>query len=187
MLVQPRPEASETIRLEVMKLKQKGIPMYFGKMRARDLVDVADVDTFEAEELEGYQRELMRKRTEDIRNYLVNCPIAVMPSVFISLQDRAKFVETDVARGLGTIDIPREKGAVGMIDGQHRIAGFERVLKGEGRKLMKLQATDPEVVADIAEYEVPVVILDSQEAIDLVKPKLTNPNSFTKEDVERTV
>jgi DGQHR domain-containing protein len=187
MMLQPATESSETIRLEVIKLRQKGIPMYFGKMRAKDLVDVADVDTFEEEELEGYQRELLRKRTEDIRNYLVNCPIAIMPSVFISLRDRAKFVETDGSRGLGVIDIRREKGAIGMIDGQHRIAGFERVLKGEGRKLVRLQTSDPEVIADIAEYEIAVVILDSQEAIDLVRPQLANPDVFTKEDVERTV
>lgn len=176
-----------TIRIEVMKLHQKGIPMYFGKMKARDLVDVADVDEFEEKELDGYQRQLLRRRTDDILNYLVHCPIAVMPGVFISLRKGGKFTPPKEANELGTIEIPRSKGAVWMIDGQHRIAGFEKVLRGEGGKLVRLQAAEPEILAEIADYEVPVLLIDSQEAIDLVKPKLKKPNAFTSEDVERTV
>lgn len=175
------------IRIGVLRLRQKGIPMYFGKMKARDLVDIADVDEFQEEELDGYQRELLKRRAQDIFRYLIECPIAIMPSVFISLREGAKFTPNVSDGEIGALEIPRYKGAVWMIDGQHRIAGFEAVLKGEGGKLARLETTDPEILAEIGNYEVPLVLIDSAETIDIIRPKLKNPEVFTSEDVERVV
>src|SRR5438046_1147716 len=75
-----------SLYVDVIQLRQKDVPMYMGKMTARDLLTLYDIDAFKEQTLDGYQRELYRNRASEIFEYLAECPIAVMPGVFVSLR-----------------------------------------------------------------------------------------------------
>lgn len=177
-----------SIVVEVIRLRQKEVPMYMGKMAAKDLLSLSDIDAFKEENLDGYQRELYRTRASEIFEYLVKCPIAVMPGVFVSLRkDGHSFKPGSDGGDLGTLDIPYRKGAVWIIDGQHRLGGFEKAAKGEG-EVVDIEAADPEIVKELLSYELPVVFVDTSEATEMVRKYLDNPSvDITSKDIESVI
>lgn len=177
----------QSVEVNVIRIRQKDVPMYFGKMTARDLLRLYDIDAFKEEELVGYQRELYRERTTEVFEYLVECPIAVMPGVFVSLRQGGSFKPQSKDGDLGVLEIPYRKGAVWMIDGQHRLGGFEKALRGEG-ELVGVETTDQETLSNLMQYELPVVFVDSFEAAQRVKPYLKNPDAnLDPIDIERVI
>ena len=160
--------------------------MYMGKMTARELLSLYDIDAFKEESLDGYQRELYKTRANEIFTYLVQCPIAVMPGVFVSLRsDGHSFKEKQ--GDLGTLEIPYKKGAVWMIDGQHRLGGFEKAFKGEG-EIVEIEAADKETLEELLAYELPVVFVDTGEAVKLVKDSLENSTvEIDSKDIESVI
>ncbi len=176
----------KVVRVDVIRLRQKEIPMYMGKMTAKDLLSLYDIDAFKEENLDGYQRELYKTRANEIFTYLVQCPIAVMPGVFVSLRTNGhSFKEKD--GDLGTLEIPYKKGAVWMIDGQHRLGGFEKAAKGEG-EVVEIEAADAETLEGLLAYELPVVFVDTSEAVKLVKDSLENSSvDIDSKDIESVI
>ena len=139
----------EVSRIQVIRLFQKGLEMYVGKVRAKTLLKLCDVDKFEEKELTGYQREVYRERTAELVEYLDECPVAVMPGLFASLRD-AKFVQQ--SEDVGILEIPNKKGSVWIIDGQHRIGGFERI---RDKFVFEENLTiSPELYSSLMNYEI---------------------------------
>ncbi len=74
-----------------------------------------------------------------------------------------------------------------MIDGQHRLGGFEKALKGEG-EVVDIEVADTETLEEVLAYELPVVFVDTSEATKLVKKSLENPSvDITSKDIEAVI
>ena len=180
-----RRHRSDLIYVKVIKLAQKEIDMYIGKMSSKDLLELCDINRFREEELEGYQREKYKERTSELMEYLIKCPVPVMPGIFVSLRE-AKF--NPLNGDFGVLEIPRKKSSMWIIDGQHRVGGFEEI---RGRFVFAHNPThvDPETFLELMNYELPVVFIDSnaaaRKATKLQEPK--NKSSVTAEDVERAI
>jgi len=173
-----------SIRVDVIKLRQKDVEMYIGKMKSKDILQLYEIDKFKDEELEGYQRELYEERTSELIEYLTKCPIAVMPSLFVSLR-KAKFLP----RGgdFGVLEIFRQRGSIWIIDGQHRVGGFEKVLnrftfsKDPG-------GISPEIFSALMNYELPVVFIDTKKAIRNARNShRREAHVASPEDLERAI
>jgi DGQHR domain-containing protein len=174
-------DQERSIVVSVIRLRQKDIEMYIGKMKVSDLLDLAELDRFKEEELEGYQREEYEERTSELVDYLTRCPLAIMPALLVSLRETAfKPQKGD----LGILRIARKKGSIWMIDGQHRIGGFAKIRD----RFIFSKAVDPSVFSSLMDYELPVVFVDSARATGKVKSELGDVNDgFSPEDIERTV
>ena len=170
-----------SIEVQVIRFQQKGIEMYVGKMKAREILQLYEIDKFKEEELEGYQRELYEERTSELVEYLSKCPLAIMPAMLVSLR-KARF--TSQNDEFGSITIPRKKGAIWIIDGQHRIGGFKKVRE----RFIFSKSIDPSLFPDLMNYEFPVVFFNSAQAAERIREnqKLSEAQ-FSSEDVERTV
>ena len=101
--------------------------------------------------------EKYRERTADLVEYLDECPVAVMPGLFASVRD-AKFVQT--SGDLGTLEIPNKKGAVWIIDGQHRLGGFEKIR--EKFVFEEKLTVSPDLYKSLMDYELPIVFINSK-------------------------
>jgi DGQHR domain-containing protein len=170
-----------SILVKVIKLVQKDIEMYVGKMKVSDILDLYELDKFKEEELEGYQREQYEERTNELVEYLSNCPLAVMPALLVSLR-KTEFEQQD--GDFGILRIPRKKGSIWIIDGQHRMGGFGKIRE----KFVFSKSLNPSLFSDLMDYELPIVFIDSIVATRKIGNKLEqNKNGFTPEDIERTI
>src|SRR5207249_1253010 len=112
-------------------------------------------------------------RTEDILEYLRDCPIAVMPGVLVSVN--GGHFHPYSSGDTGTLEIPGHKGSVWIIDGQHRLGGFDLAFKEDSMtELSGMQQLTPDTLQALKDYELPVVFIDSSQAAREVKLK-TNP------------
>jgi len=179
--------ASETrhddgpIQVKVIMLDQKEIKMYVGKMKVHDILDLYELDKFKEEELEGYQREQYEERTSELVEYLAKCPLAVMPALLVSLR-KTEFESLD--GDFGVVKIPRKKGSIWIIDGQHRIGGFAKIRD----RFIFSKDVDTSLFSSLMSYEFPVVLVDSESAAQKVGSKIEETaNGFSSEDIERTI
>lgn len=181
-------DPKETLSLTVVKLRQKDLTLYTGKMKAKDLLRLYAVFGFEEETLDGYQRDLYERKVNDLYGYLLDCPIAVMPGLFISIRDGSKFIprvnleSNEKDEDLGKLEIPIRKGALWIIDGQHRMGGFEKVLANIGQ-FQGNNSLEEDSFYDLMDYELPVTFIDSKEAIEVVNH--SEGTELTPIDIER--
>ncbi|MGA2682027.1 MAG: DGQHR domain-containing protein [Candidatus Bathyarchaeia archaeon] len=173
----------KTIEISVLKLSQKNIDLYIGKMKSKDILQLYEVDKFKDEELEGYQREQYEERTSELIEYLTECPIAVMPSLFVSLRN-AKFVASK--DDFGILRIPKVRGAIWIIDGQHRVGGFEKLYQ-KFTYQRKPNEISTETFATLMDYELPIVFIDTQKAAVKTNTLKMGKSEIMPEDLERAI
>ena len=175
------------LKIPVIRLSQKGVTMYVGKMTSEELLRLWEIDRFREEDLEGYQRRIYDSRTQEILNYLVDCPVAVMPGILVSLHGVTMF-RADSKGDTGTLEIPNRKGSVWVIDGQHRIGGFAIALNADAMGgLAEEENLNPDTLKNLRDYELPVVFIDSTQASQAIK-NLADPSiPLSERDIERVV
>lgn len=115
---------AEIVEMDAVKLVQKGLPMYVGKMKASNLLELSDIENWSEQTLDGYQRERFREKTREIAQYLDECSIAMIPALLASFRE-GEFVQ--VRGDFGVLKIPRKMGAIWLIDGQQRTGGFNEI------------------------------------------------------------
>jgi DGQHR domain-containing protein len=174
---------SNPLYIKVIRLFQKDIEMYVGKMKSRDILQLSEIDKFKEEELKGYQRELYEERTSDLVEYLAKCPVAVMPGLFVSLRE-ARFVPE--GGDVGILEIPRKRGAIWIIDGQHRMGGFEKVQ--DRFVFARNPDIEPDLFSTLMNYELPVVFIDSRKAAERIRSIYEGKKPvIMPEDLERAI
>lgn len=134
------------MEIKAFPFKQDGTSMYVGAMRVDDILKRGRVDIWHKEgDVEvGYQREPETARARKVARYLRSSSRPLMPlSVFLALRSKPDIREE--AGGSVTLIIPDDE-VLWEVDGQHRLAGFQRVIEEDG-------------VERFREYVLPVVIL----------------------------
>jgi len=183
-------EAQNTLILPVLRLHQKNVTLYAGKLKVKDLLNLYGVYNFEEERLQGYQREIYDDQVNELYQYLLNFPLAIMPGIFISVREGVKYIEKrydgseDNYKDFGTLEIPLRRGAFWIIDGQHRISSFEKILANIGRFQLE-DSIYKDSLFTFLDYELPVTFVDSKEAIDFLNKE--QKLELTPADIERAV
>jgi len=180
MAIETRNQES-SIKVRVIRFVQKEIEMYVGKMKVNEILELYEIDRFKEEELEGYQREQYEERTSELVDYLTKCPLAVMPALLVSIR-KADFTPlgddfgiTPLGDDFGILSIPRVRGSIWMIDGQHRVGGFSKIRD----KFIFSRSLDPSLFPQL---------MDSAMAAEKVGNKEAHTeNTFSSEDIERTI
>ena len=200
----------EIIEIPVVRLEQRGIVLYQGKIKARELLDTWDVKRFEEDYLRpetappGYQREV-EKRAGEIATYVRECQIPLIPAVLLSVKGAA-FEEFERGFGVLRIPKPKEEGEknIYVIDGQHRGYGFHRIrtsiadrlryfpttAEEKRRKLFEEELTELESLLD---FELPATFIDGETAAKIATERIDKSilerelgkTELTADDVER--
>jgi len=178
-------EKEGRIEVPAVRLEQRGLILYQGKIKARELLELWDVKRFKEEYLSpgatpaGYQREA-EMRAKDISTYVRECQIPLVPSLLLAAKE-LEFEEFE--RGFGVLKIPKKQGVVTVIDGQHRGLGFEwiqnsirehmrlfpTVTKGKERKLEDKAISELEELLD---FELPATFIDGKTAAKVATEKI---------------
>ncbi len=170
--------ANVKLKIRVIKIQQKGMPLYIGKVQAKELLLLATSDRWRDEVLDGYQREKFREKTSEIKKYLEGCSISIVPAILASFGE-AKFLSTDEETGI--LEIPLRPGAISILDGQQRTGGFEEIY----REIKKLQTKHSlpnreELIkkyTDLLSFEIPIVFVDAKAIIE--KMRKESPDNLT--------
>jgi DGQHR domain-containing protein len=119
-----------TVTIPVLPVEQPIGSFYIGVVEARDLyaISYADVRRKEGRDIERYigtQRDLSEGRVAEIKRYVKNVDACFPTGVILSVEEKhAKLKRTP--DGQLAIELASDEGKVAkIIDGQHRIAGFE--------------------------------------------------------------
>lgn len=187
---------SAQLEVPVVRADEGGVSTYLGRMRAGDVLAVYDLRRWSETELDGYQRQLYEERKKEIAKYLRECPIPVIPAVLVTIGNDSQFEPYEKRGPLGYLKIPAKKGSLYLIDGQHRMAGFQWFLDELAKADENKRLSVPNEVDDrtlehyrqILAYEVPVLFVDGEQAAKLVLAnKTTAPKPTEKRDVERAL
>ena len=117
----------EAVKIEVLAVKQPIGVFYVGVVTANDAVAICSArerKKNEQDELERYigmQRPLNPKRVREIRKYVKTWDASFPNSVIVAVNPGYYFFEKDK----NTIYLKRDKDSANIIDGQHRLAGFD--------------------------------------------------------------
>jgi DGQHR domain-containing protein len=116
----------ELIQVRVSRFEQNGQVMFIGVMNSSDIVRVADVDVRDEQvNPTGYQRYRDEARCRRIAEF-INQPTSTLPgSILLNLRGSSTFSRDKDDHTQGTLLVPIHKGAAWIVDGQHRMGGFE--------------------------------------------------------------
>jgi DGQHR domain-containing protein len=177
--------ADVKLKIKVITIHQKGMPLYIGKVQAKELLLLATSDRWRDEVLDGYQREKFREKTSEIKKYLEGCSISIIPAILASFSN-AKFIPSD--EEIGILEIPLKPGAISILDGQQRTGGFEEIYK----EIKKLQTKHSlpnrdELIKkyiELLSFEIPIVFVDSNAIIQKMKKESDNTLTIKQSELE---
>lgn len=122
------------MRIEVIKVEQPIGYFYLSKLDANKLyglskADIADMDRVNSLENEdevyiGSQRQLMKKKVDQIKRYVETTEATFPASIILNIPTKYLLQEGD-----GWIEIVEKENTFQIIDGQHRLTGFEEYSK----------------------------------------------------------
>lgn len=116
---------SDELRVDAFRVEQSGFEFYLFKMDSKTLRAISTVSTRTKDAPQGYQRVLSAKRLADIGNYIKGKRSTFPGSVIVNLGQGASF-HPGSNPDVGTLEIPKRPNQAWVIDGQHRLWGFER-------------------------------------------------------------
>lgn len=114
------------IHVPVLRFDQNGQIMFVGLMRSSDIIRIAYVDVRdEKTNPKGYQRHRDETRCRRIAGF-INEPTSYLPgSILLNLRGSSTFKSDQIDKSHGALLIPNQKRTAWIIDGQHRMGGFE--------------------------------------------------------------
>mgnify|MGYP001290719425 CR=1 FL=1 len=173
------------LRIRVIRIQQKGMPLYIGKIQAKELLLLATSDHWRDEALDGYQREKFREKTSEIKKYIENCSISIIPALLASFSN-ARFIVS--FEDFGTLELPLKPGAISILDGQQRTGGFEEIYK----EIKKIQTSHS--LADredlikkyvkLLDFEIPIVFVDSNAVLKKLKKESNNTLNIKQSELD---
>jgi DGQHR domain-containing protein len=177
--------ADVKLKIKVIKIHQKGMPLYIGKVQAKELLLLATSDPWRDEALDGYQREKFREKTSEIKKYLEGCSISIVPAILASFGN-AKFTSSD--EDIGILEVPLKPGAISILDGQQRTGGFEEIYKEIKKLQTKLSLPNREELIkkyiELLSFEIPIVFVDSKAIIEKMRQESSENLTIKQSELE---
>lgn len=144
-----------SIQLHAIKTEQWGTQLYVGVAPASKVIEATEVDYYDpkldpADKRQGYQRPPERSRITRIGSFLLNPDNGERPifptAVLLASRKPLAFTKAEEL-----VSIPRDS-KLQIVDGQHRLAGLEYVIKEKGAK-------------EFEAFPVPFVILETRDKL----------------------
>lgn len=118
-------DKSKAMKIRTLRVRQPIGDFYVGVMSAREAVEICSAnrrqkgDSDQLEDYVGIQRPLSSKRVEEIKKYVKTWDATFPNSIILAVNPGYYSIED------GEFYILKDKKSANIIDGQHRLAGFE--------------------------------------------------------------
>ncbi|MFY0163762.1 DNA sulfur modification protein DndB [Bacillus anthracis] len=134
---------------QYVQLKQRNIDMFLISSTVENIIKNYEVDIYDQDNNRtGYQRPPIPTHYRDIAKYLLNNSDSIfMPSAIIGA------VNKNQIRLSNQLEID---GKIRIVDGQHRIKGFEYALHTEKKKMFD---TDEKKLNQLNNFEFPIILM----------------------------
>lgn len=134
---------------QYVKLKQRGINMFLISSTVENIINNYDVDIYDQKNnRNGYQRPPIPTHYRDIAKYLSNNSESIfMPSAIIGAVDKSQIHLSD------HLEV---KGKIRIVDGQHRLKGFEYAIYTEKKNN---DNTDNKKLTQLNNFEFPIILM----------------------------
>ncbi|MBT0733710.1 DGQHR domain-containing protein [Methanoculleus bourgensis] len=174
------------IEIPVLQAQQTIITLYLGKIRAYELLLLSSVDQWTESNCDGYQRSQYKSRNREIKDYLKECPIPLIPSILGSVKE-AEFLSKNGP--FGALRIPILPGAISLLDGQQRTGGFEELFL-EYKDYIKKNPADIDTEEinkyyELFNFEIPIVLIDSPTIATRMRHNGSDLLEIGPDDIER--
>src|SRR5438445_8231114 len=103
-------------------MTQNSHRFYFTSIPVSDIFAHCFVSTRDADNLQGFQRQLSKQRADDISKYLNQGSGSIPTNIVLSSQEDAKIKYNSKNK---TISFDRLEKAFLVLDGQHRLWGYQ--------------------------------------------------------------
>ena len=115
------------MKVFAISLKQKAIPLYLFAARASELSQVVRLSHRSRDERLALQRTLDRKRLKEIALYLREPHSLIANNIILNFDDSVSFkaVKNHGIENAGFLTIPDNTPCATILDGQHRLMGFQ--------------------------------------------------------------
>lgn len=113
----------KTEKITAIRLEQPGGTLYLFKVSAKKLLKASYISR-RSEESKGIQRILKKSRLNKIKKF-IESENALFPNSIIVTIDDLEFEPLENESDFGFIKFPIEPNSIFLIDGQHRLHGFE--------------------------------------------------------------
>lgn len=118
-------EHEKFIKVITKKTEQSGYIFYTFIMSGKELNSLSYVDHRSINNSEGIQRGLSLQRCNKIGEFIQKPGSIFANNVIINFNKEIKFKPSDFDSSVGNLYIPKEKNIAWIIDGQHRLRGFD--------------------------------------------------------------
>ena len=120
---------AETIKTVVKRFEQGGTEMYVGSLSSTDILQIHEVDVRNGRP-DGYQRVRDDARCRKVAEFVRNTVPRILPvNMILNLRGSGKFTPLDGYDSIGVLEVPAKKGSAWLIDGHHRLGGFDLLEK----------------------------------------------------------
>jgi DGQHR domain-containing protein len=130
------------MKLQAIRIRQKGAEFYVTVMKAGDLLSRKKVDQVSLDNPEGYQRPLLPTRLKQVLRYLTKEEGVFDTTVVLNIRQedlKGKDFTFTITQALfegadlGSVDLPDDV-PFWLEDGQHRVEGIEYSIQNDGQK-----------------------------------------------------
>jgi hypothetical protein len=150
--------------INVIRIMQKGMPIYIGKINAAQLLVLVSFDQWSETRMSGFQREIFKEKAREIKQYLEECPIPIIPALLASFRIGQYYPIKD---DYGKLEIPVLPGSISLLDGQQRTGGFEEIYQALQELYKKDGSSKNEErlkkYIQLINFEIQIVFVDSSE------------------------
>ncbi len=145
-----------------LKIIQNKLTLYIVCFSTEELLDMTEIEYYNADTSEGYQRPPFPSHFKKIARYLIEDNLPVLPTAILTAIDPSKIREEGIVINI--------KGKLRVVDGQHRIEGIKY-----------LRNINEAKYNEILEYQFPVLIMAiDKDMRDLEISTFININSKAK-------
>lgn len=111
------------IETEAQRITQSGVEFFVFILSSDELLKIAYVAADERDK--GVQRPLDEKRCKNVAKFIDSDDGIFASNIILNLSKDAKFEPSKKNSDFGTLKIPSQEKSVWIIDGQHRLFGFQ--------------------------------------------------------------
>jgi DGQHR domain-containing protein len=116
---------NEYNKVLALETKQSGYNFFTFIMSGKELNDLSYVDVRSISNPQGIQRGLSMTRCRKIGEFIQKPGSIFANNVIINFNEEIKFQMVDKNKSIGYLYIPKKKNIAWIIDGQHRLRGFD--------------------------------------------------------------
>ena len=115
---------AKMLSVPCIRVRQKGKEIYLFQISGKKLLSLSFIQR-RSENSRGIQRALKRDRANKIGRFIDSEKGMFPNAIIVNIEQKAKFIPSKEDGDIGILELEDKQGSLWIVDGQHRLFGFE--------------------------------------------------------------